>query len=109
MRCLTRDLRQGPTPVPSHRHEEPSPDAEYVAADPDDEAGGKTYRDYLNPASVRIVTARLEASLAKVVPETRFQFERLGYFVADRKDHRDDRPVFNRICTLRDSWAKAAK
>ncbi len=81
----------------------------FTVADPDDEAGGKTYRDYLNPASVRIVTAQLEASLAKVAAETRFQFERLGYFVADRKDHRDDRPVFNRVCTLRDSWSKAAK
>jgi glutaminyl-tRNA synthetase len=79
----------------------------FTVADPDDEAGGKTYRDHLNPGSVRVVTAQLEAALAHVVAETRFQFERLGYFVADRVDHRADRPVFNRVCTLRDSWAKA--
>ena len=79
----------------------------FTVADPDDDQDGKSYRDHLNPASVRIVTAQLEASLANVAAETRFQFERLGYFVADRVDHRADRPVFNRICTLRDSWAKA--
>ncbi|HWT14288.1 MAG TPA: glutamine--tRNA ligase, partial [Patescibacteria group bacterium] len=81
----------------------------FTVADPDDDRDGKTYRDHLNPASVRIVTARLEASLANVAAETRFQFERLGYFVADRADHRVGQPVFNRICTLRDSWAMAAK
>ncbi|MBI2397356.1 MAG: glutamine--tRNA ligase/YqeY domain fusion protein [Xanthomonadales bacterium] len=79
----------------------------FSVADPDDDQDGLTYRDHLNPASVRVVTAQLEASLANVAAETRFQFERLGYFVADRVDHRADRPVFNRICTLRDSWAKA--
>jgi glutaminyl-tRNA synthetase len=79
----------------------------FTVADPDDETGGKTYRDHLNPASVRVVTAQLESSIAHVAAEARFQFERLGYFVADRVDHRVERPVFNRICTLRDSWAKA--
>ncbi|MBK6725868.1 MAG: glutamine--tRNA ligase/YqeY domain fusion protein [Xanthomonadales bacterium] len=79
----------------------------FSVADPDDDKDGLTYRDHLNPASVRVVSAQLEASLAKVAAETRFQFERIGYFVADRVDHRADRPVFNRICTLRDSWAKA--
>ncbi len=81
----------------------------FTVADPDDDRDGKTYRDHLNPASVRVVTAQLEASLANISPETRFQFERLGYFVTDRVDHRADRPVFNRVCTLRDSWAKATK
>ncbi len=75
----------------------------FTVADPDDEADGKTYRDYLNPDSVRVVTGQLEASLADAEAEQRFQFERLGYFVADRNDHRSDRPVFNRVCTLRDS------
>lgn len=78
--------------------------------DPDDEADGKTYRDYINPDSVRVIaSAKLEASLANTVTEQRFQFERLGYFVADRFDHTATRPVFNRICTLRDTWANAAK
>ena len=81
----------------------------FTVADPDDDNDGKTYRDHLNPNSVRVVHAQLETSLARVAAETRLQFERLGYFVADRVDHRADQPVFNRICTLRDSWAKAAK
>jgi glutaminyl-tRNA synthetase len=44
--------------------------------------------------------------LAHVAPETRVQFERTGYFVADWHDHRPDRPVFNRAVGLRDTWAK---
>ena len=75
----------------------------FTVADPDDEADGKTYRDHLNPDSVRVVRGQLEASLASAEAEQRFQFERLGYFVADRVDHRGTRPVFNRVCTLRDS------
>ena len=76
----------------------------FTVADPDDESGGKTYRDYLNPDSVRIVNdAKLERSLNSAEPEQRFQFERLGYFVADRLDHERGKPVFNRVCTLRDS------
>jgi glutaminyl-tRNA synthetase len=81
----------------------------FTVADPDDDRDGKTYRDHLNPNSVRVVIARLEPSLADVAAETRFQFERLGYFVADRVDHRSDQPVFNRVCTLRDSWARTVK
>jgi glutaminyl-tRNA synthetase len=41
-----------------------------------------------------------------VAPETRYQFERLGYFCTDRRDHRAGRLVFNRTVTLKDSWAK---
>ncbi len=75
--------------------------------DPDDETDGKTYRDYLNPASRRIVTGYVEPAAARAAPEDRCQFERLGYFVADRHDHAAERPVFNRVVTLRDSWANA--
>ena len=78
----------------------------FTVADPDDDKDGKTYRDYLNPASVRIVAARLEASLANVAPEARFQFERLGYFVADRKDHTAGHPVYNRVTSLKDGWGR---
>ncbi|TAL16657.1 glutamine--tRNA ligase/YqeY domain fusion protein [bacterium] len=68
------------------------------------------YTDYLNKDSLETVThCKLEPSLAEVEPETRVQFERLGYFVADRKLHTPQAPVFNRIVTLRDSWAKAVK
>jgi glutaminyl-tRNA synthetase len=78
----------------------------FGVADPDDDTDGKTYRDHLNPQSKRVVRALLEPSLAAVAPESRFQFERLGYFVADRHDHRAGAPVFNRTVTLRDSFAR---
>ena len=80
----------------------------FTVVDPDDDGGGKTYRDHLNPGSLRTVTAHLEASLAHVPAESAFQFERLGYFVTDLRDHAAGKPVFNRTATLRDSYAKAA-
>ncbi|WP_434026276.1 glutamine--tRNA ligase/YqeY domain fusion protein [[Pseudomonas] boreopolis] len=73
---------------------------------PDDESEGKTYRDHLNPESKRIVAGYVEPAAAQAAPEQSFQFERLGYFVADRRDHGAARPVFNRSVTLRDAWAK---
>ena len=48
----------------------------------------------------------VEPSLADLAPEERVQFERLGYFVADRHEHSAARPVFNRTVTLRDTWAR---
>ena len=79
----------------------------FVAADPDDDADGKTYRDHLNPDSRRSVRGWVEPAAASVEAETRLQFERTGYFVADRRDHGAQHPVFNRTVTLRDVWAKA--
>ncbi|WP_341809208.1 glutamine--tRNA ligase/YqeY domain fusion protein [Xanthomonas oryzae pv. oryzicola] len=73
---------------------------------PDDESEGKTYRDYLNPESKRNVRGYVEQSAALAAPEQAFQFERTGYFVADRRDHSASTPVFNRSVTLRDTWAK---
>jgi len=72
---------------------------------------GKDFFDYLNPDSeIRLSQAKLEPSLAAAKPEERFQFLRNGYFVADRIDHvPEKRLVFNRIVTLRDSWAKIVK
>ena len=67
------------------------------------EEGGRDFRDNLNPHSRRVMQAWLEPSLATVAPDVRLQFERHGYFVADRVDHRPGRPVFNRITSLRDS------
>ncbi len=78
----------------------------FAVPDPDDETAGKTYRDHLNPDSIRITQGWVEPAAANVEAETRFQFERLGYFVADRHDHAPGRPVFNRTVTLRDTWAK---
>ena len=73
---------------------------------PDSEEDGKRWLDHVNPEAKRVVQAWLEPAAAAVAPEQRFQFERLGYFVADRVDHCADAPVFNRTVTLRDTWAK---
>src|SRR5690606_7656331 len=59
----------------------------FVVEKPDDETGGKTYRDHLNPDSKRIVQGWVEPAAALAAPEQSFQFERTGYFVADRHDH----------------------
>ena len=80
----------------------------FDAADPEDERDGKTWLDHLNPDSRRSVRGWLEASMRDAEPEHVFQFERVGYFVADRRDHSRERPVFNRTVTLRDSWAQGA-
>lgn len=61
---------------------------------------------YLNPSSLEVVTGKVEPSLRDAGNDWTGQFERLGYFCSDSVDHRADRPVFNRIVTLRDSWAK---
>lgn len=73
---------------------------------PDSEEDGKSWLEHVNPQAKRVVQAWLEPAAAEVDPEQRFQFERLGYFVADRVDHRAQAPVFNRTVTLRDGWAK---
>jgi glutaminyl-tRNA synthetase len=76
----------------------------FTEAQPD--AGGKDFKAALNPNSKRVVTAYLEPSLANVKPDDKFQFERHGYFVADRIDHTASKPVLNRIAALKDSWGK---
>jgi len=62
----------------------------------------------LNPDSKKLVTAQLEPALKEAEAEQQFQFERHGYFVADRVDSRPGAPKFNRTVTLRDSWGKSA-
>jgi len=65
---------------------------------------------YLNPASLITVRGWVEVSVKDAVPESRFQFERLGYFCADRRDHNPgSRLVFNRTVTLKDSWLKETR
>ncbi len=62
---------------------------------------------YLNPASLNVVQGWVERSVKDAAPETRYQFERLGYFVTDRREHQPGgKLVFNRTVTLRDSWSK---
>ncbi len=69
-------------------------------------SGERDFLDDINPGSVHTITAQLEASLQKAKAEEIFQFERHGYFVADRVDSKDGKPVFNRTVTLRDAWQK---
>lgn len=76
----------------------------FTDAQPD--AGGKDFLTLLNPDSLKVVTAYVEPSLKTAQADDKFQFERFGYFVADRKDHYADRPVFNKITGLKDSWGK---
>jgi len=73
---------------------------------PQPDAGGRDFLEELNPASLKVVQGFVEPSVAHAPPDTRLQFERHGYFVADRVDHRSGHPVFNRITGLKDSWAK---
>ncbi|MEO7068384.1 MAG: glutamine--tRNA ligase/YqeY domain fusion protein [Rhodanobacter sp.] len=80
----------------------------FNVAAPDGEDGGENWLDHVNPHAKHTVQAWLEPAAAHVEPEQRFQFERLGYFVADRVDHQPTAPVFNRTVTLRDTWAKQA-
>ena len=75
----------------------------YAEAQP--EAGGRDHLQALNPRSKQVAQGWLEPSLAHVPAESSYQFERHGYFIADRIDHRPETPVFNRITTLKDSWA----
>jgi glutaminyl-tRNA synthetase len=76
-------------------------------SDPQPDAGGKDFIEALNPDSLKVVTAFVEPSLAQALPDQKFQFERFGYFVADRVDHvTGSKPVFNRVAGLKDSWGK---
>ena len=74
---------------------------------PNPAAGDADFTAHLNPASLETLTrAVVEPSLAAARPGERFQFERKGFYIADAVDSVDGRPVFNRIVTLRDTWAK---
>ena len=72
------------------------------------DAGGRDFLTALNPQSLRIARAWVEPTLAKAQAEDRYQFERHGFFVADRREHTVSgrNLVFNRITGLRDSWGK---
>jgi glutaminyl-tRNA synthetase len=76
-------------------------------SDAQPDAGGKDFIESLNPNSLKVVTAIVEPSLANAKAGQQFQFERHGYFVADRVDHvQGTKPVFNLAVGLKDSWAK---
>jgi glutaminyl-tRNA synthetase len=81
----------------------------FLTTDPDDVPDGKDFTSNLNPES--LVTVReslIEPSVAEDPPGTRYQFERLGYFISDPVDSKPGALVFNRTVTLRDTWGKIA-
>ncbi|MEN6560976.1 MAG: glutamine--tRNA ligase/YqeY domain fusion protein [Acidobacteriota bacterium] len=85
-------------------------DTLFTVRDPASVPEGVDWKSTLNPASLEVLKeAKLEPGLAAAGPESRWQFERLGYFCADRRDSRPGAPVFNRTVTLRDEWAKIVK
>lgn len=67
----------------------------------------RDFVDFINPDSLQVVQAWVEPVIVGSQPEARYQFERLGYFCADRFDHvPGSRPVFNRTVSLKDTWSK---
>jgi glutaminyl-tRNA synthetase len=78
----------------------------FVEAQPD--AGGRDFLQALNPNSLQSINAKVEASVSKAAADTRFQFERHGYFVTDREDHQGHHHVvLNRCVSLKDGWGKS--
>ncbi|MCD7970771.1 MAG: glutamine--tRNA ligase/YqeY domain fusion protein [Alistipes sp.] len=80
----------------------------FTKENPDDCEDGKTFLDYINPDSLRIIKAYGEPALAESAVGDKFQFERIGYFSKDY-DSTDSRHIFNRTVTLKDTWAKLNK
>jgi glutaminyl-tRNA synthetase len=77
--------------------------------DPENDEAGKTFLDHLNPNSLEVLGGcQVEPSLVGAARGSRFQFERLGYFYVD-DDSAPGAPVFNRIVSLRDTWARIAQ
>ncbi len=80
----------------------------FTRENPDEQEEGKSYKDYLNPDSLKIITAMIEPAVLTAGILDKFQFERIGYFSVD-KDSTPGNLVFNRVVPLKDSWAKAEK
>ena len=79
----------------------------FTEAQPDEAAGEDgDFRQFVNPASLEILTAKAEPSLLSALPGAHYQFERVGYFCADTKESKPQAPVMNRTVALKDSFAK---
>ena len=82
----------------------------FTRENPGDGEEGKDFSAYINPDSLELIRGcRVEPSLKNAAPENIYQFERLGYFCADRHDCTTEKLVFNRSVTLRDTWARMQK
>lgn len=81
----------------------------FVVSEPDDVPEDGDFIDNLNPKSIEVLSdARIEPYAGQDEPGSRYQFERLGYFVSDIVDSNADNLVYNRIVSLRDTWAKVS-
>jgi glutaminyl-tRNA synthetase len=80
----------------------------FTKENPEDIEEGKTFKDYLNPDSLRIITALIEPSVKDARISDKYQFERIGYFSVDL-DSTPENLVFNRVVSLKDSWSKMEK
>lgn len=80
----------------------------FTKYDPTDLEEGENFKDYLNPDSLKVITAKAEPFLANTKPEDKFQFERLGYFCTDY-DSTSNKLIFNRTVALKDSWSRMAQ
>ena len=77
---------------------------EHLFTDPHPDSGDNDFLSFINPDSKKVIRAYVEPSMQSAEPEERFQFERHGYFVVDRKDSAPGKLVFNRSVGLKDSW-----
>ena len=80
----------------------------FTKENPDEVEEGKTYKDYLNPDSLRIVMAKVEPAVKNIRVTEKVQFERIGYFSVD-KDSTEQNLILNRVVPLKDSWVKMGK
>jgi glutaminyl-tRNA synthetase len=82
----------------------------FTKENPNDLKEGESFKDYLNPDSLKVLNeCYVEPSLAEAAPGSQHQFLRRGYFCVDTVDSKKGHPVFNRIVTMRDTWAKMLK
>lgn len=80
----------------------------FLSENPENAEEGKTFLDNINPNSMNVITAKVEPILLSQSAGARVQFERNGYYCVDAKDSTPGKPVFNRVVTLKDTWAKIA-
>jgi glutaminyl-tRNA synthetase len=82
----------------------------FLKENPEEDTDGSTFKDYINPESLELLSGSLlEPALAAAEAGSRYQFFRHGYFIVDTRDSKNDGLVFNRIVSLKDSWAKMQK
>jgi glutaminyl-tRNA synthetase len=82
----------------------------FTKENPNDLKDGEHFIDYVNPESMKVLRGcYVEPSLAEAKPGSYYQFLRQGYFCIDTVDSTEGHPVFNRIVTLRDTWARIQK